>query len=80
LRTAGATKNALAGIMNASAVVVFLFSPAVHWVKAAAVAAGAIAGGYAGAWLLLRINDRLLRVVVVLIGVGLTIGMFIREP
>lgn len=49
LRSAGATKNALAGIMNASAVVVFLFSPAVHWVKAAAVAAGAIAGGYAGA-------------------------------
>ena len=80
LRTAGATKNALAGIMNASAVVVFLFSPAVHWVKAVAVAAGAIAGGYAGAWLLLRVNDRLLRVVVVLIGVGLTIGLFIREP
>jgi uncharacterized membrane protein YfcA len=80
VRTAGATKNALAAIMNASAVVVFLFSPDVHWVKAAVVAAGAIAGGYIGAWLLLRVNDRLLRVLVVLIGVGLTVGLFLREP
>src|ERR1700742_1158146 len=31
IRTAGATKNMLAGVMNASAVLVFVFSPAVHW-------------------------------------------------
>jgi uncharacterized protein len=44
------------------------------------VAAGAIAGGYVGAWLLLRVNDRLLRGLIVLIGIALTIGLFIRAP
>ncbi|MBV9250268.1 MAG: sulfite exporter TauE/SafE family protein [Acetobacteraceae bacterium] len=78
VRTAGATKNALAAVMNASAVVVFVFSPDVDWLAAAVVAAGAIAGGYIGAWLLLRVNDRLLRGAVVLIGIALTVGLFIR--
>ena len=80
VRAAGATKNALAAVMNASAVVVFVFSPAVHWLAAAVVAVGAIAGGYLGAWLLLRVNDRLLRGLVVLIGVALTAGLFVRAP
>jgi uncharacterized membrane protein YfcA len=80
VRAAGATKNAVAAIMNASAVAVFVFSPDVHWLQAAVVAAGAIAGGYVGAWLLLRVNDRLLRALIVLIGVALTIGLFIRAP
>ena len=78
VRTAGATKNALAAVMNASAVAVFVFSPDVNWLAAAVVAAGAIAGGYVGAWLLLRVNDRLLRGVVVLIGIALTVGLFVR--
>src|SRR4051794_41543011 len=78
VRAAGATKNALAAIMNASAVAVFVFSPDVHWSAAAVVAAGAIAGGYVGAWLLLRVNDRLLRGLIVLICIALTIGLFIR--
>jgi uncharacterized membrane protein YfcA len=80
VRAAGATKNAVAAIMNASAVAVFVFSPDVHWLQAAIVAAGAIAGGYVGAWLLLRVNDRLLRALIVFIGVALTIGLFIRAP
>jgi uncharacterized membrane protein YfcA len=80
VRAAGATKNALAAVMNASAVAVFVFSPAVHWLQAAVVAVGATAGGYLGAWLLLRVNDRLLRALIVLIGVALTVGLFIRAP
>jgi uncharacterized protein len=80
VRAAGATKNALAAMMNASAVAVFVFSPDVHWLAAAVVAAGAIAGGSVGAWLLLRVNDRLLRGLIVLIGIALTIGLFLRAP
>ncbi|HTR17899.1 MAG TPA: sulfite exporter TauE/SafE family protein [Acetobacteraceae bacterium] len=78
VRAAGATKNVLAGVMNASAVAVFLASPYVHWREAAAVAVGAIAGGQFGAWLLSRVNDRILRIVVTLIGITLTVGLFLR--
>lgn len=78
VRQAGATKNALAGVMNASAVAIFAFSHEVHWVAALIAAVGAIAGGQVGTWLLLRVDERKLRVVVVVIGVALTIGMFAR--
>jgi uncharacterized membrane protein YfcA len=78
VRQAGATKNVLAGVMNASAVAIFAFSSDVHWVAALAVGAGAIAGGQIGAWMMLRVNERVLRVAVVGIGVALTIAMFIK--
>ena len=80
VRNAGATKNVLAGVMNASAVVVFLFSPDVHWLEAAIVAVGAIGGGLFGAWALSRVNEKALRIGVVVIGVLLTIGLFLRAP
>jgi uncharacterized membrane protein YfcA len=78
LRPAQATKNVLAGVMNASAVVIFAFSPDVGWWRALALGAGAIAGGQLGALLLRRVNERLLRIGVVCIGVALTVGMFAR--
>ena len=80
VRTAGATKNVLAGVMNAAAVAIFVFSPDVYWVQAADVAVGAIIGGLFGAWALHRINERLLRIAVVGIGIALTIGLFLRAP
>ncbi len=79
LRTAGATKNALAGAMNASAVLVFLMAPDVAWLQAAVVCVAAMAGGLVGAWALRRVNEKLLRGVVVLVGIGLTIGLFLRQ-
>jgi len=77
-RTASATKNALAGIINASAVLIFVFSPDVAWAAALVLGAGAIAGGQFGAWALRRVDERLLRVGVVLVGCALTIGLFLR--
>jgi uncharacterized membrane protein YfcA len=78
VRQAGATKNVLAAVMNASAVAIFAFSRDVHWDAALAVGIGAILGGQAGAWLMLRVSERLLRLGVVVIGVVLTIGLFAR--
>lgn len=78
VRHAGATKNALAGAMNASAVVVFVYASHVHWRAAAAVAVGAIAGGWLGAKLLGAVPERALRLVVVAIGAALTVAMFGR--
>jgi uncharacterized membrane protein YfcA len=75
-RNAGTTKNALAAVMNASAVAIFVFSPEVHWLQAGVSCAGAIIGGVAGARLLNRVNEKVLRIAVVIIGVALTIGLF----
>ena len=77
-RNAGATKNALAGVMNASAVALFVFSPDLHWREAVCLGSGAILGGLLGAWALHRVNERLLRMAIVTIGLGLTVGLFLR--
>jgi uncharacterized protein len=78
VRSAGATKNVLAAAMNASAVAIFLFSRDVHWLQAAVLGVGAVGGGLLGAWLLKRVNAKVLRIGVVVLGVALTIGLFLR--
>jgi uncharacterized protein len=77
-RNAGATKNVLAGVMNASAVVLFLTSPQLHWLQCAVLAGGAVIGGLLGAWALHRVNEKALRVAIVCIGVALTVGLFLK--
>jgi len=78
VRNAGATKNILAGVMNASAVAIFIFSPDVRWPQVAVAALGASIGGRAGALALRRLNERALRLGVATIGALLTIGLFLR--
>ena len=80
VRQAAATKNVLAAVMNASAVLIFALSKDVHWLQAAILGGGAIIGGLVGAWLLSRVNERLLRVGVVILGVALTVGLFLHAP
>lgn len=79
VRAASATKNVLAGAMNFTAVLIFLFSGQVHWLACAVACAGALVGSVFGARLLSRVEDKTLRIVVVVIGVLLTIGLFIRS-
>ena len=80
IRSANATKNVLAGVMNASAVAIFVFSPQVHWPQAAIACVGAAIGGVIGGHMVSRVNQNVLRVAAVLIGIALTIGLFIRAP
>jgi uncharacterized membrane protein YfcA len=80
MRAAGATKNVLAGAMNASALLIFVFSPEVHWLAAGISGAGAILGGVAGGLMLQKVNERALRLMVVLVGIALTIGLFVHAP
>jgi uncharacterized protein len=80
IRNAAATKNVLAGVMNTSAVALFAFSPEIRWGAAAVSACGAILGGVTGALMLQKVNERALRVLVVLIGCALTVGLFVRAP
>ena len=78
VRTAGATKNVLAAVMNLSALLIFIWSPDVHWGPAAITCVAAVAGGLAGAWMLQRVPERLLRGGIVIVGAALTIGLFLR--
>jgi uncharacterized membrane protein YfcA len=77
-RNAGATKNALAGVMNASAVLLFVTSPELHWREAVVLGVGAIGGGLLGTWALQRVNERALRIAIVCIGLILTVGLFLK--
>lgn len=80
IRNAGATKNALAAVMNLSAVLIFVFSPEVHWLQMGIACAGALVGGLAGAHMLNKVNEKLLRILIVCIGVALTVGLFLKSP
>lgn len=79
VRTATANKNMLAMAMNASAVLIFAFSPLINWPAAIALGLGGIGGGLAGSWLMHRVSEKLLRGFVVLVGVVLTVWLFTRH-
>ena len=78
VKAAGATKNVLAGVMNFTAVLIFLFSGQVRWVACGVACAGAVLGSIVGARALHRVPDKALRLVVVVIGLLLTVGLFLR--
>ena len=78
VRSAGATKSALAAVMNASAVAIFVFSPEVYWLEVLFLGTGSILGGLGGAWMLQRAPELLLRFFVIAIGIVLTIALFLR--
>lgn len=78
VRNAAGTKNVLVGLANISAAAVLAFSGAVAWWSALAIGAGSMIGGYAGAMALKRVPATALKIGVVVIGVGLTIALFVR--
>ncbi len=78
VRIAAASKNVLASVINAAAVLIFLFTPGIPWMRVAVLAAGAVIGGYGGAQLLRRVDERLIRGFVVVLGLCLTVGLFVR--
>jgi uncharacterized membrane protein YfcA len=77
-RAAGGTKNFLAAAMNLTAVAVFAFAPQNHWPEIMAMATGAVAGAYAGSHLLLRLPVAALRVTIIVIGIALSVALFLR--
>jgi uncharacterized membrane protein YfcA len=79
VRNAGATKNMLASMMGGSSVLVFLFQMKFDWPVVIAVAIAAVVGGLLGVYLLRRINEKALRVGITLIGLALTVVLFVRS-
>jgi len=78
VKMAGATKNALAMTMNASAVIIFMFSPSINWGAVLALGFGGILGGFSGVWLMNKLPDKWLRIFIVFVGAILTAWLFIR--
>ena len=78
VRMATATKNVLSMGMNASAVVLFVFSSQVDWLAGLALSIGGIGGGFAGNWLVHRLPEKIMRSFVVLVGIALTVWLFLR--
>lgn len=78
VRNAAGTKNVLVGLSNLTAALVFALSGAVAWRLALVLGAGAMLGGWIGARALHVLPEKLLKFGVVLIGLALTIGLFLR--
>ena len=79
VRNAGGTKNALVALSNLSAAVVFAVSGAVAWREAIVIGTGSMIGGYIGARALHVVPEKALKISIIIIGVGLTIGLFARH-
>ncbi|MDT9600318.1 sulfite exporter TauE/SafE family protein [Sphingosinicella rhizophila] len=78
VRAAGAAKNMLAGIINASAVILFLATTRVPLMEVIVLGSGAVAGGLWGVWLLRRINESWLKIGILILGLALFAGLLLR--
>jgi len=78
VRNAGGTKNVLVSLSNTTAAILFALTGNVAWAHALVVGLGAMAGGYVGARALAVVPEKALKIAVIIIGFGLTIGLFLR--
>ena len=72
------TKNLFAGAINAVAAVYFIAEKMVSWPDVGAMAAGAIAGGYLGVGVARRMGPKAMRRIVVVVGFGMALSLFIK--
>ena len=73
-----ALKTLLAASFNSAAVVLFILRGIVDWPAAIWMMAGAIGGGYGGAWLARRLPPARIRTFVLVVGVVTTVYFFWR--
>ncbi len=76
LQRSNALKNVLAGLVNGVAAVVFVIFADVAWEAVALVAVGAVIGGLVGSHLGRKIPPNVLRIGVIVIGVGVAIRLW----
>jgi len=72
-----ALKTVLATCINGVAVVTFIIAGAVAWPQALVMIAGAIAGGFGGAYYARRLDPLLVRRFVILVGAAMTLYFFV---
>ena len=74
-----AVKTVLQTIINGIAVIAFIIAGAVVWLQAIVMIAGAIAGGFTAAFFARRLDPRIVRGFVILVGVSMTIYFFLHK-
>jgi uncharacterized protein len=78
LQRLNGTKNFLALLVNGVAAVVFVLSTHVDWAVAALIAGGSIIGGQLGGHYGRRLRADLLRICIVVVGLGVSITLFVE--
>jgi len=73
-----ALKNALAACINAVAVLTFLLAKAVIWQDVLIMLAGTLAGGYSGVYSARKLDPRIVRAFIILVGSVMTIYFFFK--
>src|SRR6266516_6883695 len=73
-----ALKTLLTSFINGVAVIIFIIRGIVVWPQAIVMVIGAIIGGYTGAYFARKIDQRVIRGFVILVGVSMTIYFFLR--
>jgi uncharacterized membrane protein YfcA len=71
-------KTVLTVAVNGVAVITFIIAGAIVWPQAILMIIGAIVGGYGGAYYARKVDQRWIRVFVIVVGVCLTVYFFIR--
>ena len=72
-------KMALVGIMTISAIITFVIADVVRWPETLPTLGGAIAGSYIAARWAQRLDQRLIKGFVIILGAGLTVYFFYRR-
>jgi uncharacterized membrane protein YfcA len=78
LKTLNPAKTLLVTAANTVAIVCFALAGAVHWLAAAALGAGAVVGGYAGAQLGRRLPPAAIRIATLIATTAITLAFFAR--
>ena len=74
-----AVKTVLQTVINGVAVIAFIIAGAVVWLQAIVMIAGAIVGGFTAAFFARRLDPRIVRGFVILVGVSMTIYFFLHN-
>ena len=78
LHTMNALKAVLAACINGVAIVTFIIAREVAWPQALTMVAGAVAGGYGGAHFARKLDQRVIRRFVILVGCVMTLIFFVH--
>jgi uncharacterized membrane protein YfcA len=73
-----AVKTLLGGTLNAIAAVIFVVSGLIHWHEAIIMAIASTAGGYFGAAVAQRVDQKIVRATVIVIACSMTAYLFIH--
>ena len=78
IHTMNALKVVLASCINSVAVITFIFAGIVEWPQALVMMAGAILGGWAGASFARKIDERYIRIYIIVVGIAMSIALFVK--